>query len=283
MRISRKPTRAISWLDSWVNLLTRGRGQAGTVFLGEDDDGHPLFAIKAIHLPLAVGVGLPRRRTFLGYNRVLRKLNHPNVNPYLGWTVVQDEAQVFTAYCKQGSLAHMIPEGGIKDSNLIKKWTRQILEGLCYLHSHGIVHRDIKPGNILIHNGECRVADLGSARIQQMCCLVPHQLKLSGTPAFTCPEAVVSKIIQEKQGEDIWGLGCILYQMVTGLEPFHDRDNIFTIYYELGQRFSDPTLPHPLDVPGLSPDLKDLVDQCLEFDPIKRPSAFSLRKHRYFN
>jgi serine/threonine protein kinase len=122
-----------------------GRGQAGVVFLGEDDDGNPIFAIKVIHLPGAVGAGLPIRRTFLIYQNVLKMIRHPNINQYLGWTVVDNEAQVYTAFCNNGSLTSKIMQDkndpGIKDIVQLKSYLKQILFGLSYLHSHGIVHR----------------------------------------------------------------------------------------------------------------------------------------------
>jgi hypothetical protein len=122
-----------------------GRGQAGTVFLAEDDAGKPLFAIKIIHLPGAVGVGLPIRRTFLAYQKVLKLMDHPYIVSYLGWTVVEDEAQVYTDYCEQGSLTRKIYKDpnrpGIKDIKEIKQIISEILFGLVYIHSHGIIHR----------------------------------------------------------------------------------------------------------------------------------------------
>jgi serine/threonine protein kinase len=122
-----------------------GRGQAGIVFLAEDDEGTPLFAIKVIHLPGAVGVGLPLRKTFLAYQNVLKHLEHKYIIRYLGWTVVGNEAHVYTTYCQDGSLSRLIHSDknnpGIKDMGIICKFISQILSGLMYLHGHGIVHR----------------------------------------------------------------------------------------------------------------------------------------------
>ncbi|KAI8919772.1 kinase-like domain-containing protein [Entophlyctis helioformis] len=218
-----------------------GRGQAGSVFLGESEAGQPIFAIKVIHLPDAVGIGLPIRRTFLMYQRVLRTLAHPHINPYLGWTVVANEGQVYTAYCSGGTLRKAVHENGgrpgIADVEKVRTWMRQMVSALQYLHDHGIVHRDIKPGNVLLHNGECRIADLGSARLHQSCCSDSHQKRLSGTPAYAAPEAVAGKVAYETAGEDIWGIGCLLYEMVLGEQPWDDHENIFAIYFALGSHY----------------------------------------------
>eukprot|EP00842_Homolaphlyctis_polyrhiza_P004581 jgi/Hompol1/5123/HPOL_000434-RA len=172
-----------------------GRGQAGSVFLAQDDSGHPVFAIKAIHLPRAVGVGLPIRRTFVAYQTVLRSIDHPHINKYLGWTVLHNEGQIYTS--------------------------------------------DIKPSNILLHDKSCRIADLGSARIQQHCCANPHQKKLSGTAVYAAPEAVAGQCAYETAAEDIWGLGCILYEIAMVEQPWTDCENIFSVYYQIGTLYTE--------------------------------------------
>jgi mitogen-activated protein kinase kinase kinase len=267
-----------------------GRGQAGVVFLGEDDNGKPLFAIKVIHLPGAVGRGLPVRRTFLAYQDVLKHINNPYINSYLGWTVVDDEAQVYTHFCNTGSLLDLIDGKGILDIAVIRKYTREILEGLEYLHSHGIVHRyifftrDLKPANILTDNGRAKIIDLGSARIQQSCCDDPHQKKMAGTAAYCPPEAIKEKIVHYHAGEDIWGLGCCFYEMVIGKIPWSQCDNPFAIYFTLGnlcdgedhELITDLINSEKLDKDGV-----DFARVCMQVDPLKRPTAFELLKHPF--
>ncbi|KAJ3070567.1 Suppressor of Sensor Kinase (SLN1) [Quaeritorhiza haematococci] len=225
-----------------------GRGQAGMVYRGDDDAGNPIFAIKKVQLPHAVGVGLPLRRTFIAYLRVLRLLDHPNVIRYLGWAVEDNEAQVFVEYCDGGDVSGFIygegeggkggsaKEPGIKDEMLVRRWIKQILLGLDYLHAHGIVHRDLKPSNVLIHRNTLRLADLGAARIHQRCCSTPHQQKMSGSPSYVAPEATLGKVAHQTCAEDIWGLGCCLYEMVMGRVPWSDRtDNVFALYFMMGR------------------------------------------------
>ncbi|KAL5039801.1 hypothetical protein RTP6_006912 [Batrachochytrium dendrobatidis] len=218
-----------------------GRGQSGSVFLGENNQGEPIFAIKAVHLPNSVGIGLPIRRTFLLYQKVLKLLDHPYINPYLGWTVIQNEGQVYTFYCNGGNMRKEIYKDetrpGIKDMKVVKKWIKQLVSALVYLHDHGIVHRDIKPENLLLHDGDCRVSDLGSSRLHQHCCPDSHQKKISGTPAYTSPEAVLGHIAYETGAEDVWGVGCCLYEMIMGEQPWNESEGVFSIYFTIGMYF----------------------------------------------
>lgn len=257
-----------------------GRGQAGTVLLGEDCTGKPLFAIKVIHLPNAVGVGLPIRRTFLCYQKVLKCLDNPFIIKYLGWTLVENEAHVYTEYCDGGSLYSMIyKNNGLSDLNQIKRILSEILNGLMYLHSHCIIHRDLKPGNILMKNGNWKITDFGSARIQQPCCMDSHQKKLSGTAAYCPPCSIKGDFVYEHCAEDIWSLGCVLYEMVMAKSPWHECDNAFAIYFTLGNLRKDEPVPLIKDVieKGVLDQCGiDFLTACLQIDPRDRPSSFQL-------
>ena len=256
-----------------------GRGAAGVVFLGEDDNGQPLFAIKTIHLPGAVGKLWPLRKQFLSYNKLLKQLKHPSLNPYLGWTVIEDEAQVYSDYCEGGSLGGLIrKQGSIKDKAAVVKILRDLLAGLVYIHSHGIVHRDLKPGNILIKNGRCRIVDFGSARIHQTCCDNMHQKKLSGTVNYLAPEVVRGELMVEHAGEDIWALGCCLFEMVTGSPPWREFDNPYSIYFKLGNMVKDGDNHALLEkVQGLiDGENFEFIQQCLTIEPKSRPTSLIL-------
>ncbi|KAJ3277112.1 hypothetical protein HDV01_000164 [Terramyces sp. JEL0728] len=267
-----------------------GKGQAGSVFLGESDAGEPLFAIKIIQLGSAVGVGLPRRRTFLIYQNLLQTIKHKSINPYIGWTVVENEAHVYTRFCNEGQLFKKIhgddSNKGIQDMDVVRKYTRQITEGLFYLHSHGIVHRDIKTNNILMHNGNCYITDLGSARLHQPCCDKVHQPKMSGTAAYCPPEAVCGKIQYEHSAEDIWSLGCCVYEMVLGKVPWEACDNTFAIYYSLGQMMTsklNPLLEEARSSGRFTSDGISFLESCLAIDSHDRPTTHKLLRHPFID
>jgi serine/threonine protein kinase len=259
-----------------------GRGAAGTVYLAEDEQGFPLFAIKTIHLPGAVGKLLPLRKTFLSYNCLLQKLKHPSINPYLGWTVIENEAQVYTDYCEGGSLSALIQKNnGITNKGEVLKILHDLLAGLIYIHSHGIVHRDLKPGNILFKNGLCRIVDFGSARLHQTCCDVMHQRKLSGTSNYVAPEVVRGELMIEHAAEDIWALGCILFEMVTGNIPWQEYDNPFSVYFHLGNMVNDDDRNDLVEqVRGkIDDDIFSFLEQCLAIEAGSRPTSLALLKH----
>ncbi|KAI8898662.1 kinase-like domain-containing protein [Globomyces pollinis-pini] len=219
---------------------------------------------------------------------MLKAINHPYINPYLGWSIIDNEAQVFTFFCEQGSLHNRIYQNsskpGLSDLNQIRTFTRQIVSALMYLHSYGIVHRDIKPNNILLHNDECRITDLGSVRIQQDCCGVSHQKKISGTPAYCSPESIHNEIVYEAAAEDIWALGCLIYEMVLGQIPWSECDNTFAIYFCLGNLKTNPDknlLIEQLENSILDKSGLDFVKSCFTVDPIKRPTAHTLMTFDY--
>jgi serine/threonine protein kinase len=133
-------------------------------------------------------------------------------------------------------------------------------------------------------DGHAKITDLGSARLQQSCCPHPHQTKLSGTAAYCPPEAVKQEIVQHYAGEDLWSLGCCVYEMVTGKIPWSNCDNPFAIYFTLGNLKEGEDHELILDLIESKKICKDGIDfarACLQIDPLKRPCAFELLKHPF--
>ncbi|KAJ1341393.1 hypothetical protein BSLG_004013 [Batrachochytrium salamandrivorans] len=138
-------TAFISQYTSYQLSRFLGRGQFGSVYLGEDDTGKPIFAIKALDLPTMVTFGLPIHQTFILYQKMLRQFEHPHINTYLGWTIVENEGQVYSAYCNGGTVHQAIyrneEQPGVRDLSTVKRWIYQVVSGLVYLHTYGMVHR----------------------------------------------------------------------------------------------------------------------------------------------
>ena len=104
----------------------------------------------------------------------MQKLSHPNVIRYLGVEVHTTEVYIFMEYCSEGSLANLVRNGMGVDEAMVRKYTQMILQGVQYLHSQGIIHRDIKPDNIMRDShGMLKLADFGSSELTNVMGLAP--------------------------------------------------------------------------------------------------------------
>jgi TolB-like protein len=139
-----------------------------------------------------------------------------------------------------------------------------------YAHEHGILHRDIKPGNILLDkNGEPHLTDFGLARIVETESTVTHTLEVLGTPSYMAPEQAAGEHTKLSNATDIYGLGAVLYQLLAGHPPFAGGTTYETIKLVLE---TEPRQPRLLN-PKLDRDLSTICLKCLEKNPQRRYSS----------
>src|SRR4029450_10646679 len=143
-----------------------------------------------------------------------------------------------------------------------------------YAHEHGILHRDIKPGNILLDaNGEPRLTDFGLARLLETESSITHTLDVLGTPSYMAPEQAIGNNSQLTSATDVYGLGAVLYQLVPAHPPFAGGTTYETIKLLLE---TEPRQPRVLN-PKIDRDLSTICLKCLEKDPKRRyASALAL-------
>lgn len=147
--------------------------------------------------------------------KILSSLNHKNIIKYYSTNRTKDEFHIFLEFCIGGSIAKMLETYKRFPENVIRKYTRQILEGLEYLHSHNVIHGDIKGANILVdRDGVCKLSDFGGSRIIEEIEFQRHY-SLKGTPNWMAPETVK---LEYTRFSDIWSLGCTLIEMATGMD-----------------------------------------------------------------
>ena len=258
---------------NWLVSEVLGEGSFGKVMLAANMDSGDLMAVKQI--PVA---GLPfqtaneRLRKVQKEVEILSQLNHKNIVRYLGTQRTQEYLYIFLEYIAGGSIASLLQKYGKLNENLIKVYTKQVLEGLEYLHSHNIIHRDIKGANVLVgKNGVCKVADFGAAkRILEN----KGQLRsLKGTINWMAPEVMK----QEGHGRfaDIWSLGCLVVEMATGKPPWHYKTNPVSVFMHVCNTEELPRLP------DLSSEAKDFIFSCFRREPTERPNVCKLLKHRF--
>jgi len=194
-----------------------GAGGMATVYLARDLKHDRLVAVKVLNPDLAASIGPDR---FLREIQVTAKLSHPHILPLYDSGEADGFLYYVMPFVEGESLADRIvreKQLSIKDAVQV---TREVAEALAQAHSHGLVHRDIKPGNVLMSGGHAIVADFGIATA------VSHAgaEKLTktgmsvGTPAYMSPEQAMGQEVDGRS--DIYSLGCMLYEMLVGQIPF---------------------------------------------------------------
>src|SRR5436305_4571925 len=139
-----------------------------------------------------------------------------------------------------------------------------------YAHEHGILHRDIKPGNILLdQKGEPHLTDFGLARLVESESTVTRTLDVLGTPSYMAPEQAVGNNAAVSSVTDVYGLGAVLYQLLTGQPPFAGGTTYETIKLLLE---TEPRQPRLLN-PKIDRDVSAICLKCLEKDPKRRYSS----------
>ncbi|CCH62898.1 hypothetical protein TBLA_0I02400 [Henningerozyma blattae CBS 6284] len=287
----------------WQKRKFIGSGTFGNVFSAVNLDSGDVLAVKEIKIQDTKAM----KKVFPLIKKemtVLEMLNHPNIVQYYGVEVHRDKVNIFMEYCEGGSLASLLEHGRIEDEMVTQVYTLELLEGLSYLHQSGIVHRDIKPENILLDfNGIIKYVDFGAARkIAKDHTRIASFSKdgkdnkeskkiddtlleteeagvgtglydMVGTPMYMAPEAISGSPNKNKFGsDDVWSLGCVVLEMITGRRPWANLDNEWAIMYHVAAGHS-PQLPSKDEV---STNGNNFLKRCLQQDPYKRATAVDL-------
>ena len=213
--------------------------------------------------------------------KIYEHLNHPNIIKYIFSEQIGNYYFLYLEYIPGGSVKSMIDQFGGFNELLIRKYTKQILSGLKYLHDKKIIHRDIKCANILIGNGGIiKLTDFGCSKKISMKLAKKDSssngeycTSLKGTIPWCAPEVICHKKYGKKA--DIWSLGCTLIEM-TGNQPWGNIENIFQVMNKIGKSNLTPDIPD-----YLSDDLKNFLKICFKRDPKQRANLKILMKHNF--
>lgn len=287
----------------WQQGRFIGGGTFGTVYLAVNLDSGGLMAVKEIRFQdISSTPGMYKQ--IKDEMSVMEMLSHPNIVEYYGIEVHRDKVYIFEEYCQGGSLAQLLEHGRIEDEMVMQVYTLQMLDGLVYLHSKGVVHRDIKPDNILLdHMGVIKFVDFGAAKVlaknsrtiqrsrrpgivgpKAMAGMLGPDGKpgaaasLQGTPMYMSPEVIKGESRGRRGAMDVWSLGCVVLEFATGRRPWSQLDNEWAIMFHIGMAQQHPPLPEPGQLSELG---IDFIRRCLIIDPYERPSAAEMREHAW--
>ncbi|KAI8968533.1 hypothetical protein BDF20DRAFT_828273 [Mycotypha africana] len=267
---------------SWQQGRFIGAGTFGSVYLAINLDTSTVMAVKEIRFPDSSSLSA-LHKSIKEEMKVMEMLHHRNIVQYYGMEVHRDRVYIFMEYCENGSLGALLDHGGrIEDELYIVDYAYQLLSGLAYLHENNVVHRDIKPDNILIdYQGQLKLTDFGASKIlvkgqktMGRTTMNMHVGSLAGTPMYMAPEVITGSDTGRKGSMDIWSLGCCIVQMATGRRPWSTLENEWSVMYHVVT--GHPPLP---DASQLSAQGIDFLKKCFIRDPNKRPSAEELLNH----
>jgi serine/threonine-protein kinase len=193
-------------------------GGMGRVYRADDLGRGGEVAIKVLRPELAAALGHDR---FLREIRILGRLHHPNILPLLDSREGGGSLYSVSPYIAGSSLERRLAREGPLPLEEVVCIAHDVAAALDYAHRHDVIHRDIKPGNVLLAQDRAIVCDFGIARAVELAGgdrLASSSGFVLGTPAYMSPEQATGGAIDSRC--DVYGLGCVLYEMLTGEPPF---------------------------------------------------------------
>ena len=265
MTVPERLARALS--GRYVVERELGRGGMATVYLAHDVRHDRAVAIKLLQPQADAARGAER---FLREIRIAARLQHPHILPVFDSGALPDEGghgsepYFVMPYVGGESLAHLLARERKLPVSTAVRIAAEVADALGYAHAQGIVHRDVKPGNILLDAGHAVVADFGIARA--VSAAVGERMTAAGvamgTPAYMSPEQVVGADAVDGRS-DIYSLGCVLHEMLTGEPPFQSD----TVQGTLSRRLVETAPPVRQLRPEVSEALEGVLARAMAIAP----------------
>ncbi|HXQ01951.1 MAG TPA: serine/threonine-protein kinase, partial [Candidatus Udaeobacter sp.] len=252
-------------LGNYQILDEIGHGGMGVIYRARQRHSRRIVAVKRI-----LAYEADSRETLIRFRRealAAASLDHPNILPIYEVGEDEDGLPFFSMkFAAGGSLRDAAPSlrsEPLRSVALMAKVARAVH----YAHAQGILHRDLKPGNILLDGrGEPLVSDFGLAKWLDMGSNVTHTLTIFGTPGYVAPEQAEGSTRSLRPGTDVYSLGAILFDLLTGRPPFLG-DNVLAVIQQAAEK---PAPKLRSFAPALDRDLEIICAKCLEREPNAR-------------
>jgi serine/threonine-protein kinase len=219
----------ISNLGRYEIISELGQGAMGVVYKALDPLIDRELAIKTINLGLALEEKEEYEGRFYQEAKAAGRLSHPNIVTIFDVGKSGDVAYIAMEFLQGKELRDILNDGEKLPVEQILNIVYQVSLGIAYAHENGIVHRDVKPSNIMVgSDGHVKITDFGIARMESSSVRTQTGMVL-GSPKYMSPEQVVGKLIDQRS--DIFSLGVVLYEMLTGKPPFVG-ENVNAIMYQ---------------------------------------------------
>ncbi|NXX36803.1 STK36 kinase, partial [Nicator chloris] len=253
-------------MENYHVLEMIGEGSFGRVYKGRRKHSAQVVALKFIP---KVGRSEKELKNLQREIEIVRDLHHPNIIQMLDSFETAKEVVVVTDYA-EGELFQILEDDGTLPEDQVQAIAAQLISALYYLHSHRILHRDMKPQNILLgKDGVVKLCDFGFARAMSIHTMVLTSIK--GTPLYMSPELVEERPYDHTA--DLWSVGCILYELFVGTPPFYTN----SIFQLVSLIIKDP-VKWPMT---MSPVFKSFLQGLLMKDPHQRLSWPELLSHPF--
>ncbi|CAJ1967802.1 unnamed protein product [Sphenostylis stenocarpa] len=264
-------------MGEWKNLRVLGRGSYGTVYLASIQNLK--VAVKSSSNFFLSVASLHKEKNILelfkGCKEILQYYFYKHTVE--GGYVISNLCMEYAPY---GSLGDLIREEGPLSEKEVISYTHMLLKGLSCIHKKGVVHCDLKPDNILLFPSsdghskyQLKIADFGLSRTREEENSNLGEIKFRGTPLYMSPESIIGLV---ESSLDIWSLGCIVIEMITGFPAWRNVQTKEELMWKLGYLQEAPTTPY-----GLSWDCANFLSKCFVKDYRLRWSASMLLHHPF--
>jgi serine/threonine protein kinase len=254
--------------QGWMRGAIISKWSFGQVYLGLDETTGQLMAVKQVELnPDATSQEKEKTKEAL---RILdnevdiaQHLDHANIVSYLGRHRSSTTMSVFFKYVPSGSISSLMQTYGKLEHSLISSLTRQTLEGLVYLHSKGILHRDLRSNNLLLdHMGTVKISGFGASRRSDSISAIDDTdtMQGSGSIFWMAPEVVRTSGGEYSAKADVWSVGCVALEMFSQQRPW-GRAEAVTAAYKLGVMNEVPPISEEV-VSEITPEALKFLLEC---------------------